>query len=129
MRTLVLLSLAVLGLGACSGAKEVAETPKSLKVTSAAEKSTADGTWVKLSLEAVDGLGAPGTGSVEVKATHGAFRGFKGSASVVLEAGKGAIEYRCDVADDEMCIGGTQVVVAKWRSLAAYTTVEFTEAK
>ncbi|MDP1920270.1 MAG: Ig-like domain-containing protein [Myxococcales bacterium] len=83
-----------------------------LEVTAAPRSIRADGQTSVLSITATDGTGKPGTGSVRVRSTFGSL---KDAATVQLAAGKGEVDFSCDVRLDAEC-RGTARLTAEWTS-------------
>jgi hypothetical protein len=83
-----------------------------LELTVAPRSLRADGQPSVVSITATDGAGKPGTGSVRVRSTFGSL---KDAATVQLAAGKGAVDFSCDVRMDTEC-KGTARLTAEWTS-------------
>ena len=83
-----------------------------LEITAAPRSIRADGQPSVLSITATDGTGKPGTGSVRVRSTFGSL---KDAATVQLAAGKGEVDFSCDVRLDVECKGSARLT-AEWTS-------------
>lgn len=83
-----------------------------LEITAAPRSIRADGQPSVLSITATDGTGKPGTGSVRVRSTFGSL---KDAATVQLAAGKGEVDFSCDVRLDAECKGSARLT-AEWTS-------------
>lgn len=116
----------LLALWACGGGG-VDVTPQKLTLTSAATVPN-DGTRLSLHIEATDGLGSPGSGTVELRCTHGKFYGFSGDARLEMKNGQAVVDFLCDIEDDAACLG-PQVVSAEWREMSAFVSFDVTETR
>ncbi|HTP26283.1 MAG TPA: hypothetical protein VMK12_11555 [Anaeromyxobacteraceae bacterium] len=122
---MAVLAIALLSVG-CGSSNELEAGPGKLTLTASAASAPSDGSWITLSIEAIDDRGEPGSDTASISTTHGRFRGFKDTGTVVLSRGLGTIELCCESNVDSLCVG-PQVIQASWRGLAAYATVAFTE--
>lgn len=83
-----------------------------LELTAAPRSIRADGQTSVISITATDGAGKPGTGSVRVRSGFGSL---KEAATVQLAAGKGEVDFSCDVRVEPEC-RGTARLTAEWTS-------------
>ncbi|MBE2250610.1 MAG: hypothetical protein IAE78_13825 [Myxococcus sp.] len=83
-----------------------------LELTTAPRTIRADGQKSVVSVNAIDGAGKPGTGSVRITSTFGSL---KEAATLQLAAGKAEVDFSCDVTMDPAC-RGTARLTAEWTS-------------
>lgn len=116
--TLLVLSL---GLAACPGPEE-GGTP-SLILTTNPRKVDANGQSATISVTATDAQGAPGTGTVTLKAKAGRFEGDAAELTLPLADGKASATYSCDIAVDSRC-SGFVLIDGLWNETPGSTSIQ-----
>ncbi|MBI5533151.1 MAG: Ig-like domain-containing protein [Deltaproteobacteria bacterium] len=99
-----------------------------LTITASPITLPADGTTTDITVQAKDGSGALGQGSVVLTVPRGKIDGKDVVTKTAgLANGQAMFSYSCDAKVDAACVGA-QKVVASWTDTNASTTIEFTKA-